>query len=437
MSDWVTDWRTPEMVGAEITQRREEGCATAELSQQFGAAGSAPGATQILQLWAAAETLTPQRDFPYAEPVDLAGIRACRPDGPRRMALKLTPEALYDKVYGGWLGRAAGCLLGKPVEAFKRATIRRILEVTGEYPLSNYFRYVDLPAALAWKHNVEPDWFRGQFPCMIRDDDMDYPVIGLRVLEKYGTGFSTADMGAAWLELLPYNMVYTAERLAYRNLVDGYQPPATATVKNPYREWIGAQIRADIWGWIAPGRPELAAEYAYRDAALSHAKNGVYGEMLMAAMIAAAFATDDIHEIIRVGLSEIPATCRLAEAVRDVVAWSQELADWERCIDRIEEKYGHYHRVHTINNAAFVVMGLLYSGGQLEAAICRSVMAGEDTDCNGATAGSILGVLLGAQRLPAKWVAPLNDRLLSIVVGDADNPISSLARRTLRFVPED
>jgi hypothetical protein len=95
--------------------------------------------------------------------------------------------------------------------------------------------------------------------------------------------------------------------------------------------------------------------------------------------------------------------------------------DWQKAWDRIYEAYGHYHGVHTINNAALVLMGLLYgmredaAGAFYEKAIALAVHGGWDTDCNGATAGSVAGALVGAKALPEKWTAPLNDGLESIV----------------------
>ena len=265
---------------------------------------------------------------------------------------------------------------------------------------------------------------------MPRDDDMDYTVLGLHVLESYGLDFTSYNVADTWLNRLPYHLVYTAERAAYRNLVNNLWPPESATHHNPWREWIGAQIRADSWGYAAPGWPEKAAELAFRDAAVSHVKNGIYGEMFVAAMLAASFVTSDVEQVIKTGLSEIPRDCRLAEAVRDTVEWSKELTDWEQTWAKINEKYGHYHVVHTINNAALVVMALMSAQRDYETSIVLAVRGGWDTDCNGATAGSVCGLMLGAAALPDKWVGVLNDRLISAIREFNECRISDLARRS-------
>ena len=104
-----------------------------------------------------------------------------------------------------------------------------------------------------------------------------------QVIEKYGRDFTPFDVSRAWLAYQPKDAYCTAERVAFCNFVKGFEPPESAIYKNPYREWIGAQIRADYFGYINPGNPELAAEMAWRDASISHTKNGIYGEMFVAA----------------------------------------------------------------------------------------------------------------------------------------------------------
>ena len=163
----------------------------------------------------------------------------------RRLEGVPSGDALLDRLHGAWLGRAAGCLLGKPVENWTREAIREVLEYAGEYPLKRYIPRLEAPAespkgsalavappSVAQLARRPADWFGGNITRMVRDDDMDYPLIALHLLESYGPAFGTADVGRVWLTKLPYLLVYTAERAAYRNLVDGLQPrrrPRTAT----------------------------------------------------------------------------------------------------------------------------------------------------------------------------------------------------------------
>ena len=416
-------------IAAELVQLREEGCDVAAFEPRVEEAleDEATDDAVFVELYDALEALSPEPSFPFEEPSDLEGIRALRPDGPRRMDLNLSDDALRDRILGAWLGRAAGCQLGKPVEGWLRERIDKYLESTGALPLDNYIPYTEGAIHPRLKTST-----LGNFDCMARDDDMDYPILGLLALEEHGAGLTSRDMANTWLDRMPFHFLYTAERVAYRNFVNLRWPPESAAWRNPYREWIGAQIRADIFGYVAPGWPEKAAELAFRDASISHVKNGIYGEMFMAAMLAASFVTSDVEEIIRIGLSEIPANCRLAEAVHDTAGWCRESSDWESVWDRIAEKYGHYHRVHTINNAALVIMGLFFGADDYENGIVVTVRGGWDTDCTGATVGSILGSKFGADALPDKWIGVLNDQLMSCVRDCNDNRISELAERTHR-----
>jgi len=158
--------------------------------------------------------------------------------------------------------------------------------------------------------------------------------------------------------------------------------------------------------------------------------------MLAAALASPGHALDDIVRVIEVGLSEIPSNSRLAEAIRNVMRWRQETDDWEEAWERINQKYGHYHGVHTINNAAIVALGLLYGEGDFERTICIAVMGGWDTDCNGATAGSVIGAMIGADALPYKWVGPLNNVVRSMVAGYDLSRITDLAERSLAVARE-
>ncbi|MGB4250766.1 MAG: ADP-ribosylglycohydrolase family protein [Limnochordia bacterium] len=433
-------WIKPEeLLEHEYTQPQEEGNQVEELRAQWQEMKQQARDLAQLRHWTETfwQRLTVLEPGPWErdEPSELAAIFAAA--APERWPSfgDLDPAQVEDKIKGGWLGRAAGCLLGKPVEGKPRSWIRTLLEASGRWPLSDYFTAQGVPEEVfreyTW-HRSYVEALKENIVCMPEDDDLNYSMLNLHVAEQFGPGFTPEDVLQTWLTTLPVLQVFTAERVAYLNALRLLEPPETARFRNPYREWIGAQIRADLWGWIAPGNPRLAAELAYRDAIISHTKNGIYGEMFVAAMIAASFTLTEIRDIIQVGLSFIPAKSRLSEAIRFTLSlYDAGGHSFESAMDKISERYGRYHWVHTINNAALVTAALLFGKGDFERSICYAVMGGWDTDCNGATVGSIVGVLLGAAALPQKWIAPLNNRIRTSLQGFDNSSFDQLARRTL------
>ncbi len=424
-----------QLAAEELVQLQEEGCDVTELKALYEEAVAQSPArmkTTLTRFFKHASTCEPAESFKFVEPSDLDGIRAARRPGPRR--LEIDPDGIPDRIEGAWLGRCAGCMLGKPVEGWSKGDIEALLQFAGDYPLTDYFPPLkDAPEGMRAYHSAGNTCLRGQIKYGVRDDDTDYTLLGLHIMETFGADFTPANVAMEWLGRLPFHRVYTAERAAYRNLVDDIIPPESALVMNPYREWIGAQIRCDGFAYCAPGWPEKAAEFAWRDAVVSHVKNGIYGEMFFAALIAACMATDDLLGAIRVARAEIPNKSRLAQAIDDVVRWCAKDDDWEKTWQRMDKKYGHYHPVHTINNAVIVLIGCLHAAGDFEKAICISVMSGLDTDCTGATAGSVMGALLGASGVPEKWSAPLRNTLHSALEGMNVNKISNLTKRTVKI----
>ncbi|MER5464688.1 ADP-ribosylglycohydrolase family protein [Streptomyces sp. NPDC002668] len=348
---------------------------------------------------------------------------------------------LADRILGGWLGRVAGNMLGKPVERgdhWTRDRIDRYLRRTDALPLTDYLPEPP-PDADADEFELRPEWrqcVRGRIHGSCRDDDVDYTILGLHLLQSHGFGFTTEQVGEAWLLHLPFLQTFTAERAAYRNLANGLRPPLTATHDNPYQDWIGALIRADIFGWTSPGDPHRAAALARRDAVLSHTGNGVYGAMWAAALIAAAFTANTPREAIEAALEHIPASCRLARAVRHTAALHTTGTSWSDTLTELAAETGGLGWIHTVPNAAVITAGLLYGAGDFTATIGLTVRGGLDTDSNGATAGSVAGVLCGASAIPPQWTDPLEDRVRSAVFGFDGVRISELAERTVRLAAD-
>jgi ADP-ribosylglycohydrolase len=152
--------------------------------------------------------------------------------------------------------------------------------------------------------------------------------------------------------------------------------------------------------------------------------------MMFAAIQAAAFVEADARSLIDIGLSEIPHDCRLARAVRQCLEWSRDCRDWESCMDRVDATYQHMNPVHTINNALICVIGMIYGGMDPDKSIAISVMCGLDTDCNGATVGSIAGAARGSAAFGGKLAGRLNDTVRPSMIGFQEVTMSQLARRT-------
>ena len=414
---------------------------------------------RLADLWYELQEIPLRQDFPFFEPSDLETIRSERAEPTGLSPISYGEDVLFDRMLGAWQGRCAGCALGKPVEGFQGGTdkglslrdrIKKYLTAIGpeEYPIQNYIPGQS-PASPQTGAVICEASTREKIAFMESDDDIRYTVIAQRVLLEHGADFTTRDVAHAWMNYLGYWHVCSAETQAYRNLVLRYRVPFTskadenmdwdwvATHQNPYREWIGAQIRADSWGYAAPGNPELAAEFAWRDARMSHVKNGIYGEMFCAAMIAAGFTCSDPLQVVEAGLAQIPRRSRLYKEIRETIEICCEhgfrATEFEAVMDQVYARLGHYHSVHTNNNAALVVVALLLGQDDFEKAITLAVMGGWDTDCNGATVGSIWGAMYGAARIPQKWTASLHDTLYSLIPDYHPIAISECARRSVQI----
>ena len=379
-----------------------------------------------------------KEEYPYAEPSDLPSIRRLRKDPPTAPEA-VDASALADKIHGAWLGRICGCFLGKPIEGIRTNELIPFLKETGNYPMHRYIRRAEVTEEVRNRYQFQfslrsyPDAIVGMPP----DDDTNYMIMSQLILNDYGRDFTPENVAQAWTYYQRKNAYCTAERVAYCNFVKGYRPPDSAVYQNPYREWIGAQIRGDYFGYINPGDPEKAAEMAFRDASISHVKNGIYGEMFVSAMIAQAAVTTDMKRIILAGLAQIPHTSRLYEAVMDAVKGFEQGVSQEDCFADIHSRYDEYTEhgwCHTISNAMIVAAALLYGGGDYGRSICMAVETGFDTDCNGATVGSVIGMAYGTGCIGEEWAGPVNDTLYSSVFGVDVVKISESARKTMEHV---
>lgn len=377
-----------------------------------------------------------RKDFKYIEPSSLREIKALRKSHSYTAKKKGVTE---NQLMGAWMGRICGCMLGKTVECIRTDELIPFLKESGNYPMHRYIYSTDITDKIIEKYNFPfaNRCYIDKLNYMPTDDDTNYIVIAQSIIEKYGKDFTPFDVSRAWLELQTKDCYCTAERVAYCNFINGYEPPYSAIYKNPYREWIGAQIRGDYFGYINPGNPELAADMAWRDASISHIKNGIYGEMFISAMIAVAAETNNIEEIILSGLAEIPATSRLYEAINEVLSDFKNGTTQKQAFDKIHKRFNEHNEhdwCHTISNAMIVVVSLLYGNGDYGKSICMAVETGFDTDCNGATVGSILGMANGIEGIPKYWTEPINNTLETPIMRLGKVKISDRVKITMEHI---
>jgi len=342
---------------------------------------------------------------------------------------------LETRLRGAWEGRVSGCMLGKALEAYSMTTghekVTEYLDGVDALPLRDYVPLAEDAPELLLKGCCH-----GQFAMSAPDDDINYSVLALEMLESHGAKLSTVDVARAWMNKLPVGMTFTAERAAYRTLLMeshewfsmGAEPgfDLAECADNEFSDWIGAQIRADVYGWVSAGNLDLAARLVTADASLSHRGDGVYGAVIVSTWGAAIPGSPSLEAALDRALPFIPDNSGAAKAVE----LGRNLANSGSGPKEIQATYGELSPVHTNNNLALVVWALLSHPDDFSAAIGDVVAAGWDTDCNGATVGGLWG--LQGKPVPSAWTTPWSGRVKVSLAGQDEWSIESLVERTVR-----
>lgn len=293
--------------------------------------------------------------------------------------IQISLEEYRDKVYACWLGKNIGGTLGAPYEG------QKVL-----HSLTFYNPVPDKAAA---------------------NDDLDLQLVWLEMLRERGIYPTLSDFADYWTKhLAPYP--WNEYGFCQRNLARGLRPPISGCFENYYIDEMGSPIRSEVWACVAPGDPQLAASLAWLDSALDHAGGeGTYGEMFWAAVESAAFVLSDPHTLIRIGLSMIPVWCRISRVIREAVWCYDNGLSWQEARERILFNFGHNQPCHAVQNHGFTVLGWLY-GKDYGDKLCTAVNCGYDTDCTGATLGSVLGIINGTKGIPQEWIDPIGDTIV-------------------------
>ncbi len=255
------------------------------------------------------------------------------------------------------------------------------------------------------------------------NDDLDLQLVWLTLAEYYGVyNLTPRLLGEYWINSIigPW-CEYAVCRW---NCQSGFYPPLSGAVDNDIWKWSnGAWIRSELWACLFPGNPDAAIEFAYLDACCDHVGEGIYAAMFTAALESAAFVEKDLPKLIDIAVSKIPDGCRIARSVRLVQACYQKNMDWKTAREKVVEDSADLGWFQAPGNLAFAVLGLLYGEGDFGKSICLAANCGDDTDCTAATAGSVMGIMYGAKNIPAKWLEPIGDGIVTKAINHFNLPI--------------
>lgn len=341
--------------------------------------------------------------------------------------MKLTMPVYLDKMRACWLGKNIGGTLGAPLECRRGV--------------------VDLDF---YTHDLS----KGVLP----NDDLDLQLVWLIAAEEYGKALNAEVLGNYWVAYISPD--WAEYGMGKRNLRAGMLPSVSGAYNNSFRESNGAWIRSEIWACLAPGHPEIAVKYAYEDAIVDHAGEGVYSEIFCAAMQSAAFVESNMEKIIDIGLSYIPNDCEIAAVVKFVRECARDTAlDWKQARKRLmqafpstfgnvpvdgqeldsEIPYGEYGH-DAPANIGIMLLGHYFGGGDFSHSICIAAGCGEDADCTAGTLAALYGIAHGTAGIDKKWIEPIGEEIKTMSVDvskmiDRPETVSGLVDAVARCMP--
>jgi ADP-ribosylglycohydrolase len=336
-----------------------------------------------------------------------------------------------DKVEGAFLARMAGNVLGSIVELWSIQAMEEWAEETNHsFPPTDYWPVAKTPSGTRYKINQCWEYTRDKMDGVPVDDDIIYTLLGVMTFEECGLDFTSEDIAKMWDKYLYWE--FKDEEWLHKKYLSGV-PIDKAADDNPYANTIWASIRCDPYGYVAPGYPEKAAEFGYRDAYVSHRRTGIYGSMFFSAAIAAAFSVSHPVEALEIGLTEIPQDCRFAKDIRWALKDGDGLKNYKEARAAVDDYFGDTSEniFHISLDACLTTIGLMIGGTDVTKVISETVAMGADNDCTAATAGSIVGAVVGKEGIPSHWYKNFNNKVHSYIRGHRYFSIADVVDRYL------
>ena len=290
--------------------------------------------------------------------------------------IDLNSEAFRDRLFAGWLSQLIGAAIGTMIEGY---TSENLYKTYGT--VTDYLR--------------RPGTY---------NDDITYELAFLKAFHEKGYDVTSEEIASWWIGLIPAG--WSAEEIALRNLRTGILPPKSGTFANPFNEWIGAQMRGGICGMVAPGDARMAAKLAWSDGEISHANNGILGEVFNAVLTSLAFTCEDIHTVIKTAISVIPADSEYYSVIRFAQECCLTYEDWHDSLAVCRKRFRRYNWIHAYPNACCEIFALWYGNGNYEKTLEIISMCGYDVDCNAGMILPVVAIQRGMRIIPERLIHP-------------------------------
>jgi len=307
----------------------------------------------------------------------------------------ITKSELQDKIKGGWAGQVIGCTFGGPTEFKFRGTM-----------IQDY-------QAIPWDKQRCKWWFDNE-PGLYDDVYMDLTFVD--VFEKEGLDAPAKSHALAFANA-EYKLWHANQGARY-NILRGIMPPESGNwVNNPHAEDIDFQIEADFAGLMSPGMVNVSSAICDKVGHIMNYGDGWYGGVYVAAMYSLAFTSDNVEYIVAEALKSIPQQSEFYKCMNDVIGWHKKYpSDWKQTWFECQKKWSEEvgcpdgifdgWNIDAKINSAYIIIGLLYGNGDFGKTMEISTRCGQDSDCNPASAGGILGTIMGYSKIPEYWKAP-------------------------------
>ncbi|MDY0235711.1 MAG: ADP-ribosylglycohydrolase family protein [Gudongella sp.] len=325
-------------------------------------------------------------------------------DFEKETIIDVNSKSFKEKIYAAWLSQLVGAAMGTQIEGYTRINLK---EAFGE--VNKYLR--------------EPNTY---------NDDITFELAFLEAFIEKGYLVDSTDIALKWVGLVPTG--WSAEEFALRNIKMGIFPPKSGSWNNPFNEWIGAQMRGAICGMLAPGNPRMAARLAWVDAEVSHAGNGILGEVFNALMVSMAFENGDIKDILYKSIELIPKDTEYRTVIDFAILSCINHDNWEEALEKCEEKYIKYNWIHAYPNACAEVIALYFGEGNFEKTMQIISRAGIDVDCNAAQILSIIGIQKGIDSIPDRLIHKNFEKIITYMRDYKEMTLEELVEKTVEAV---